>query len=145
MPINKQVPPSHIDILEQEIMGMISTIRHRDGLISTNPVTFDWDGELVRFSTLKERVKYGNMLQNRQVTFCVMSSRIATRYVEIRGHVELEDDPGGRFQQALWKKITGEDEFTLDPPGATRVIVTLIPEQVSTPTLYDGQLDEYAR
>ena len=56
------VPQSHLHILETAIQGMLSTIRHKDGLISTNPVGFDWDGEFVRISTLKARVKYANLL-----------------------------------------------------------------------------------
>ena len=139
----QQIPDSHLDILENEFIAMTSTIRHKDGLVSTNPVTFDWDGEQLRFSTLKQRVKYRNLLANPQITICIMSSENVTRYIEIRGHAELEDDPEGAFQQAVWKKHTGEDEFTLDPPGSERVIVTVVPEQVSTPTLYGGQLSEY--
>lgn len=42
------------------MLAMVSTIGYKDGLISTNPVTFDWDGEHVRLSTLKSRVKYRN-------------------------------------------------------------------------------------
>ena len=104
MSVSKTVPASHVDILENEIMGMISTHRHKDGMISTNPVTFDWDGEYVRFSTLKERMKYRNMLENSQVTFCVMSSQVATRYVEIRGHAELEEDPSGGLPAGALEK-----------------------------------------
>ena len=46
---------------EPHLLATVSTIRHQDGLISTNPVGFDWDGEFVRLSTLKSRVKYRNL------------------------------------------------------------------------------------
>ena len=143
--MSAEIPASHLDILEKEFMATVSTIRHKDGRISTNPISFDWDGEYLRFSTLKQRVKYRNLLADPQITVCVLSSENTTRYIEIRGRAVLEDDPEGAFQQAFWKKMTGEDEFRFDPPGAERVIVTVLAEQVSTPSLYGGKLEEYSR
>ncbi len=143
MPPVTTIPDSHLDIVEQEYLAMVSTIRHQDGLISTNPVSIDWDGSFVRFSTLKQRVKYRNLLANPQITLCITSSSDTTRYIEIRGTAELTDDPEGAFQQAMWKRFTGEDKFTYDPPGAERVIVKIIPLKVSTPSLYGGQMTKY--
>lgn len=54
------IPATHVGILDTAVLAMVSTIGYKDGLISTNPVTFDWDGEHVRLSTLKSRVKYRN-------------------------------------------------------------------------------------
>lgn len=137
------IPSTHLDIVEQEYLAMVSTIRHQDGLISTNPVSIDWDGQFVRFSTLKQRVKYKNLLANPQITLCLTSSKDTTRYIELRGTAELTDDPGGAFQRAMWKRFTGEDDFTYDPPGSERVIVKIVPLQVSTPNLYGGQMTAY--
>jgi len=139
-----RVPDSHVGILETAKYGMLSTIRHKDGLISTNPVGFDWDGEYVRISTLKSRVKYGNLLANPMITFCVMDPQAGTRYIEIRGTAELTDDPDGSLNRAMFRRLTGM-EFDLDEPGAERVIVKIVPSQVSTPTLYGGRLDARAR
>lgn len=143
MTARNTIPDSHLDIVEQEYLAMVSTIRHQDGLISTNPVSIDWDGEFVRFSTLKQRVKYRNLLANPQITLCITSSKDSTRYIEMRGTAELQDDPGGAFQRAMWKRFTGEDEFNYDPPGAERVIVKIVPIRVSTPSLYGGQMTTY--
>lgn len=137
------IPETHLDIL-QERLGVVSTLRHSDGRVSTNPVSFEWDGEHIRFSTLKQRVKYRNLLANPQLTFCVISSKDPTRYLEIRGRAQLQDDPGGAFQLAMWQRMTGEAEFTYDPPGSERVIVTLVAEQVSAPLLYGGQMSRFA-
>tara|TARA_R110002049_G_scaffold108853_10_gene257408 strand:- start:4390 stop:4854 length:465 start_codon:yes stop_codon:yes gene_type:complete len=143
MTADTAIPDTHRDILEQEYLAMVSTIRHQDGLISTNPVSIEWDGQFVRFSTLKQRVKYKNLLANPQITLCITSSTDSTRYVEIRGTAELTDDPGGAFQRAMWKRFTGEDEFSFDPPGAERVIVKVIPLKVSAPSLYGGRMTQY--
>jgi PPOX class probable F420-dependent enzyme len=135
------IPESHVGILETALMAMVSTISRRDGLISTNPVGFDWDGEYVRLSTLKSRLKYRNLVANPQVTFCAVDPKVPSRYIEIRGYAELSDDP----ERALSKKMVGRmsgKEQDLDEPGAERVIIKIVPTHVSTPTLYGGRLDE---
>lgn len=133
------IPESHLDILENGFSAMVTTIRHKDGLPSTNPVSFDWDGQFVRFSTLKQRVKYHNLLKNPLLTMCILDPKDITRYVEIRGSAQIEDDLGGEWNKAIYRRLMGE-EFTLDAPDAERVIVTLIPQQVSAPLLYGGKL-----
>lgn len=134
-----RIPDSHLDIMEG-FQSTVSTLRHSDGMISTTPVTFDWDGEFVRFSTLKSRVKYRNLLANPQITMCIVSPGDFTRYIEIRGVAEMTDDPGGQFNLAIFKRLTGQDEFPFDEPDAERVTVKIIPSKISTPSLYGGQL-----
>jgi hypothetical protein len=63
------IPDTHVGILETALLATVSTISPKDGLISTNPVSFDWDGEYVRLSTLKSRVKHRNLVANPLVTF----------------------------------------------------------------------------
>jgi len=135
------IPESHVGILENALLAVISTISYKDGLISTNPMGFDWDGDYVRISTLKSRVKYRNLLSNAQITFCAVDPAMGTRYIEIRGYAEMSDDP----EKGLAKKIAGGGWTPeMDGPGAERVIIKIVPTQVSTPTLYGGQLDQRA-
>jgi PPOX class probable F420-dependent enzyme len=135
------IPESHVGILENALLAVISTISYKDGLISTNPMGFDWDGDYVRISTLKSRVKYRNLLSNAQITFCAVDPAMGTRYIEIRGYAEISDDP----EKSLAKKIAGGSWTPeMDGPGAERVIIKIVPTQVSTPTLYGGQLDQRA-
>jgi PPOX class probable F420-dependent enzyme len=140
-PSEARIPKSHVGILENALLAMVSTISRSDGLISTNPVGFDWDGNYVRISTLKSRRKYRNLVSNPQITFCAVDPAMGTRYIEIRGCAEMSDDP----EKGLAKKIAG-DAWTpeMDGPGAERVIIKIVPTKVSTPTLYAGQLDERA-
>lgn len=140
MAVQKSVPESHKAILENAVFAFVSSVRVKDQLISTNPIGFDWDGETFRFSTLKSRIKYRNLQADSRVTICVLDPVNPTRYVEIRGHAELVDDPDGSLNQRIYRKNTGRD-FDLDEPDAERVIVTVIAEQVSTPELYGGRLD----
>ena len=51
--------PEHCQqILADGVYGTLTTIRKKDGLPSTNPVGYVWDGERIRISTLKSRIKY---------------------------------------------------------------------------------------
>ena len=102
------IPDTHAGILETALMAMVSTIGHKDGLISTNPVAFDWDGEYIRLSTLKSRVKYRNLLANPQITFCALDAEDLSRYIEIRGHAEVSEDPDGSLNRTLFNRMTSE-------------------------------------
>ena len=138
------IPNSHRDILENSWLAVVSTIREKDGLISTNPVSYDWDGEFLRFSTLKERVKYRSLVANPQITACIVDINDPTRYLEIRGTAQLTDDPEGALNKAIFKRLMGRD-FDLDEADAERVTVKIIPQQVSAPLLYGGKLDNSER
>jgi PPOX class probable F420-dependent enzyme len=139
-----QIPDEHVGILEAAMFAMVSTIGHRDGLISTNPVAFDWDGQYIRVSTLKSRVKYRNLLANPQITFCALDRKMPTQYIEVRGYAEISEDPGGELNRKLFRRMTGTDfPPELDEPGAERVIVKIVPAQVSGPTIYSGHVDHH--
>ena len=123
--------------------GTLSTVRHNDGLISSNPVGFIWDGEKIQISTLKKRMKSKNLMANPLVTFCVISPKNITEYVEIRGYASLEDDLDRSFFRKQFMAGAGvEPPENIDPPGSERVIITIDPKQVSSPKLYGGRFDK---
>jgi PPOX class probable F420-dependent enzyme len=140
-----EIPHTHVSILDTAMLATVSTISHKDGLISTNPVTFDWDGEYVRLSTLKSRVKYRNLLSNPQITFCALDPKLGARYLEIRGYAEISEDPDGALNRKLFRRTTGAEwPPDLDEPGAERVIVKIVPTQISAPSVYGGRFDRDA-
>jgi hypothetical protein len=106
-------------------------------------VGFDWDGEYVRLSTLKSRVKYRNLVANPLVTFCAVDPKMPMRYIEIRGYAEISDDPEGALSRKMFRRMSGK-EPDHDEPTAERVIIKIIPTQVSTPKLYGGRHDQRA-
>ena len=133
-------------LLRSTFFGMLSTIRHTDGLISTNPVGFVWDGESIRISTLKSRLKYKNVLANPLATFCVISPKNPMSYVEVRGHATVQDDHDRSFARLQFMTGSGGQEppADMDAPHAERVIIQLQPSQVSSPKLYGGRFDQMA-
>lgn len=135
---------SYDTLLRSSNLALLSTIRHNDGLISTNPVGFVWDGECIRISTLKSRIKYKNLVANPLVTFCLISPKNIMSYIEVRGHATLEDDADRSFARLQFVLGSGGQEppADLDPPEAERVIIKIHPQKISSPTLYGGRFDQ---
>ncbi|MCX2980514.1 PPOX class F420-dependent oxidoreductase [Halieaceae bacterium IMCC14734] len=137
-----QLNEKQLATLNSNFLGTLSTIRHSDGLISSNPVGFTWNGKEVEVSTIKGRIKYHNVLADPRATFCVIDPDDHMTYVEIRGNVRVEDDIDKQYLRAQFKKHTGDElPDDLDPPDAERVVLYLTPEQVSSPQLYGGRFD----
>ncbi len=105
----------HDALLRSNNLAMLSTVRARDGLISTNPV----------------------------VAFCLVEPSNPTQYLEVRGHATLEDDPDRSFSRLQFVTGSGGQEppAEMDPPEAERAIIVIHPLQVSSPTLYGGRFD----
>lgn len=131
---HRSIPESHYDILDSLCSPVVCTQRP-DGLMSAHPVSIIWDGQYIRFSTLKDRAKYRNLLADPRITICVIHPDNDLHYVEVRGRAELEDDEDRSFVNRIAKKYMGLDAFPYDPPDARRVTVTIVPEQVSTPVM----------
>ena len=137
------VKSEHEAILSQTSLATLSTIRYNDGHITTNPVSYIWNGEEIEISTLKNRMKYKNLCANPLATVCIVSPSDPMKYVEIRGRVKLVDDPAREYIRAAFEKVSGHKmPEDMDPPNSERVTLYLRPEQVSSPVLYGGRFDK---
>lgn len=136
-----EISESSRKILEGSSLGILTTIRHKDGLPSSNPVGYVWDGERVGISTIASRVKYRNILADPRVAFCVIDANDHTRYVELRGRATLEPDPDRSFLNRQFRRQSGGQDAPpdLDPPDERRFVIWIHPEQVSSPVLYGGR------
>ena len=134
------IPEEHHELLRKQHFAMLTTMR-ADGMFSTNPVGFTWDGEKLRISTLKSRLKYSNIKNDSRVAFCVQSFSDPMHYVEVRGHATLEDDTDRSYFRMQFRDGSGGQEppDDMDPPGSERVVITIHPVKVSAPTLYGGR------
>jgi PPOX class probable F420-dependent enzyme len=99
-PKTKPIPKSHHDILTNRATGHICTIRP-DGRLTVNPVGLMFDGEYVRVSTVKTRMKYKNLVRDPRVAISIPHRNNPNRYVEIRGIAELTDDPDRTFAKQI--------------------------------------------
>jgi PPOX class probable F420-dependent enzyme len=138
-----EFPARVLPMLREEMFAMLTTVRP-DGSLSTNPVSFVFDGERIRISTLKSRKKYRNLLLDDRVAFCAQSSSNPMLYVEVRGRASLDDDPDRAFLREQWMLHSGGMELPadLDPPEAQRVTITVHAEAISAPLLYEGRIDQ---
>jgi len=136
-----EIPESSRKILDANSLGILTTIRAKDGLPSSNPVGYVWDGKSVGISTIASRVKYKNLLANPTVAFCVVDHEDHTRYVELRGWATLEPDLDRSFLDRQFRRQSGAQgaPADLDAPNEQRFIIWIHPEQVSSPLLYGGR------
>lgn len=143
MPRSKtvEIPESSRKILDANSLGILTTIRAKDGLPSSNPVGYVWDGDSVGISTIASRVKYKNLLANPAVAFCVVDHEDHTRYVELRGWATLEPDLDRSFLDRQFRRQSGGQgaPADLDAPNEQRFVIRIHPEQVSSPVLYGGR------
>lgn len=137
------IKTQHEELFKNTPVGILSTIRHNDGRISSNPVSYLWNGEELEISTLKNRMKFKNLVANPSATLCVMSPLDFMQYVEVRGIVRMVDDPDREYFLYHFKTRSGQDAPEgMDAPDAERVTLYLRPEQVSSPVLYGGRFNK---
>ena len=133
-PKTRPIPQSHQFILTDRPVGHIATVR-ADGRLSVNPVSLIWDGEHVRVSTVKTRMKYKNLARDPRVAISIPHRNNPNVYIELRGIAELSDDPDRAVINTIARTYLDLDEYPFDNPGDERAIITIHAEQVSTPQM----------
>jgi PPOX class probable F420-dependent enzyme len=122
-----RVPESHRDLLERPLFGHLATIRP-DGSAQSNPMWFDWDGSLLRFTNTLDRPQHRNVRGNPSVAFSVLDPEQPYRYLALGGTVErIEPDPEGR----LFDRLAERYGMSIDrlPDRPRRVIIVVRPER----------------
>jgi PPOX class probable F420-dependent enzyme len=126
-----EIPEGYENLLERPLYGHLATTRP-DGSAQVNPMWFDWDGELLRFTHTSKRQKYRNVTATPQVALSIIDPENPYRYLEVRGVVqEIVPDPTGSFYMHLNDRYDGPS--TEPPPDRLdRVIFVVRPTAVST-------------
>ena len=92
---------------------------------------FLFDGENIRFTHTKKRVKFRNLQLNPAMTLSVTDVHDRYRYVELRGRLsEVIDDPTGSFYQVLDRRYGAVDDSPAPTDAADRVILAMAIEVV---------------
>lgn len=95
------IPSNYADLLERPLFGHLGTVKP-DGTPQVTPIWFQYDGELLYFTTATNRAKYAFMRANPNVALSVNDPEQPYRYIEVRGVVEsLDPDEGGAQFDAL--------------------------------------------
>jgi PPOX class probable F420-dependent enzyme len=125
------MPERALPLLAGCPIAFMTTMRP-DGRMSTNPVALLFEDGVIRISTTSNRKKYRNLMADDRVTICVVQPDNLNKYVEIRGRATVEMDTDRVFITRLTRHY-GIEDYTYDRPQDVRVIVTVIPERISSP------------
>ncbi|MFI6080803.1 PPOX class F420-dependent oxidoreductase [Streptomyces sp. NPDC051217] len=100
-----------------------------DGSPQTTTVWCRTDGDDVVFSTVKGRRKHRNFQGDPRVSVSVFDAASPFDRVEIRGRVEITDDPEGTLIEELSQLYTGLPWHEPDP-SVQRIVVRVIAHKV---------------
>ena len=114
------------DLLDGPHTAILATA-NADGRPQSTVIFVKRDGDAVVFSTIKGRLKSRNMKRDPRVSLLVLAN--PGRYVEIRGTVEIEEDPEKKLLYEMYDRYMGG--ATPPPePEAERLMVRITPEKL---------------
>jgi PPOX class probable F420-dependent enzyme len=117
------------ELLDGRSFAVLATL-NSDGTPQTSTIWVSRDGEVLIFTTHNRRQKARNLLRDPRASVTVFAPEDPYRSVDIRGTVELVDDPDRSLSVDLTRRYLGQDP-PADPPGTRRLIGRLTAEHVS--------------
>jgi PPOX class probable F420-dependent enzyme len=114
------------DVIDGPHTAIIAT-SNADGRPQSSVIFIKRDGDTVLFSTIKGRLKTRNMSRDPRVSLLVLGA--TRRYAEIRGTVEITDDPQKTLLYEMYDRHMG-GAAPPPEPDARRVIVRITPERL---------------
>lgn len=129
MPSDLTIPAAYEDLLVAPNTAILSTILP-NGSPQGSPVWFIYEEGVIRLSTIKDRQKHRNAIARPQASFTVVDPAKPLRYLEVRGTIDVDDDPDCAVRDRIAAKHGYADGSAFDPPGAERVTFTLHPTRI---------------
>lgn len=108
--MNLPIPASHLDLLMRPVHGVLATLMP-DGQPQATLVWCDYDGECACVNTTLERQKGRNLAVEPRATLLLVDPDDTSRYLEIRGEVELVREGARAHLDALTRKYTRHPKF----------------------------------
>jgi PPOX class probable F420-dependent enzyme len=115
------------EVLDGPHFAVLAT-SNADGRPQSSVIFVKRDGDTVVFSTIKRRLKTRNMARDPRVSLLVVDKENG-RYVEIRGSVEITDDPEKRLLYEMYDRFMGGMPPPPEP-DAERLIVRVRPDKL---------------
>ena len=115
------------EVLDGPHFAVLAT-SNADGRPQSSVIFVKRDGDTVVFSTIKGRLKTRNMARDPRVSLLVVDKEKG-RYVEIRGSVEITDDPEKRLLYEMYDRYMGGMPPPPEP-DAERLIVRIKPDKL---------------
>jgi PPOX class probable F420-dependent enzyme len=104
------IPDTHLDLLTGPIYVVLTTMMP-DGQPQSSLVWCDYDGECACVNTSLERQKGKNMQANPKVTLLVVDPEDTSRYLEIRGEVEMVFENSLEHLDAITRQYTQHPRY----------------------------------
>ncbi len=115
------------EVIDGPHVAVLST-SNDDGQPQSSVIFVKRDGDTVVFSTIKGRRKTRNMIRDPRVSLLVQSTG-SGRYVEVRGTVQISDDPDKTLLFEMYERYM--DGAKPPPePEAERLIVRILATRV---------------
>lgn len=108
--MTEQIPASHLDLLTRPIHGVLTTLMP-DGQPQSSLVWCDYDGECARVNTSLERQKGQNMSHNPNVSLLIVDPENTSRFIQIRGDVELVYDNALAHLDEITRQYTKHPQY----------------------------------
>jgi PPOX class probable F420-dependent enzyme len=104
------IPASHLDLLARPIPAVLTTLMP-DGQPQSSLMWCDFDGQCARINTTAERQKGRNMHRDPRVTLLIVDPDDTSRYIEIRGEVQLIEAGAIAHLDELTRQYTVHPRF----------------------------------
>jgi PPOX class probable F420-dependent enzyme len=140
-PATVDIPVSHLDLLTRPICGVLTTLGANGGPESSL-VWVDHDGSCARINTTLERQKGRNLARDPKASLLIVDPDDTSRYLQIRGDVELVTIGAVEHLDGLTRKYTGHAHYYGDIRPAelqhreTRVTCRLHAIRVTTDAIH---------
>ncbi len=124
------IPDNRQYLLQPETKAFANlALTLKDGTPQVTPVWFDWDGTHLIINTARGRLKDKVLARHPVVAVAISDPNDPYTYLQLRGRVVEEDEPGGRAMiDHLSRKYLGKDYPFYR--GETRVTYKIAPEKV---------------
>lgn len=124
------IPSELASLLDTTAVALVSTIGPK-GEPQTTPIWFLYEGGVVRFSLVDGRQKLRNLQRDPRASVVIVDPAEPTRYLELRGRVELVPDPHLALEREVAIKYRGAHD-DVEPPGTLRFAATLTADRVTS-------------
>lgn len=124
------IPHDYLPLLLDANYGHLGTIRP-DDTVQVNPMWFEYEDGVVRFTHTTTRAKFRNLQHNPSMSLSVIDPENPFRYLEVRGTlVDTVADPDGVFYVRLGKRYGNPDQ-QVPADAADRVILVMRVEKAT--------------
>ncbi len=110
VPAHGFIPESHLDLVARPLHGVLTTMMPH-GQPQSSLVWLDYDGECLRVNTTRQRQKGKNIQANPKVNLLIIDPGDVTRWLEVRGEVEITEEHALEHLDELTRQYTRHDHY----------------------------------